>query len=222
MRIPDIQHVKQVFDRQLADSLALTHRVQHYRVQLATRVRPLRPAAEDLVVEMAFMRMFLAWEDFLEESFVHYMTGAVPAHGRKPVPIVVYGEIEHARKVVYGNGRKYTDWCEPSRVIDRAKLHFKKGEPFASAVAGASVHLMRMRTIRNRIAHRSTWAHEQFKGLLSEFYGSAATITTPGRALLAPPPPAAMPAAGGLAALTLGDLYGSILAAVAAQIVRTR
>jgi len=211
--------VRQVFDNRLAGSLRLARDIRAYRVQGPRRIRALTPSERAHLVEMAFIRMFLAWEDFLEESYIRYLRGGKTRRGRKAKPLVTVISLHRARRLIYGEGRRYADWCEPSRVVERARLHFKDGEPYATPIDSAALHLNRMRVIRNRIAHRSEIAARQFRDLLREFYGSGHRQQSPGAILLASPPPAALPASGGAAQPTLMDLCGSILLGVAAQIV---
>jgi hypothetical protein len=172
----------------------------------------------DYIVEMAFIRMFLAWEDFLEESFIRYMRGARRSKGQQARPLTTVTSLDQARRVVAGERRRYADWYDPATILERARLHLKDGEPYASAIGPAMTHLDRMRIIRNRIAHRSQWALQQFTQLLRDLYGSTAH-QTPGRVLLAQPSQSALPATGGPQGSTLMDLYAAILRAAAAQIV---
>src|SRR5687767_186428 len=58
----------------------------------------------EMLYEMAFLRVFLAWETFLEESFIRYMTGYAHRMGTEPVPAGTsyYTTISAAKAAILG------------------------------------------------------------------------------------------------------------------------
>ncbi len=220
MQKVSLASVRAEFNNRLRSSVNVVDRLQDYRVREPNRARPLSPAERERLAEMAWIQLFLAWEEFLEETFVRYLVGARPPRGRRPHPLIVVRSLEQARKLILGEGRSYLDWTEPNRLISRAELFFKDGEPYRTAIQSASLHLSRMKKIRNRIAHRSRTAEKKYEELLLELYGPGRRSRTPGHILLSPPPQSALPAQGGRGAATLFALYHSILVATADQIVR--
>lgn len=219
MQRVSLASVRAEFNNRLQSSLNLVARLQDYRIREANRVRTLSPAERHRLAEMAWIQMFLAWEEFLEESFVRHLLGARSPRGPRAHPLVIVRSLEQTRKLILGEGRSYLDWTEPDKLIGRSALFFRDGEPYRTAITSASLHLRRMKTVRNQIAHRSQAAAEKYKGLLLELYGPGRRFN-PGHILLSPPPQRALPAQGGQGVATLFALYHSILAAIAEQIVR--
>lgn len=219
MQKVSLASVRAEFKSRLQSGMNVVVRLQAYRIREPNRVRTLSPAERERLAEMAWIQMFLAWEEFLEESFVRYLLGARSPRGPRPHPLVVVRSLEQARKLILGEGRSYLDWTDPGRLIERSALFFKDGEPYSTAIRSASTHLSRMKTVRNRIAHRSQAAVKKYDSLLLELYGPRRRFS-PGHILLSPPPQSALPARGGQGAASLFALYHSILAATADQIVR--
>lgn len=118
----------------------------------------------DSMTEMAFLRAFLAWEVFIEESFILYMLGQSPPRGRPPqrhaYPPKHSSAIEWVKE-----GRRYAAWTVASEVSQRAERFFRDGRPFASVLRGNQTVLEESRTIRNAIAHKSMTAHQTFETL---------------------------------------------------------
>lgn len=135
----------------------------------------------DSIVELAFLRCFLAWERFLEDSFILYLLGKTPPRGRKPTRFALPPDTRTAQELVAGS-RKYATWDEP-QTMTRAKLYFRGGRPYAGAIEPRQ-HLLRdARTIRNAIAHDSQSARRRFEELVRSKLGTLPSGTTVGRFL---------------------------------------
>jgi hypothetical protein len=133
---------------------------------------------------MSFLVVFIAWEEFLESTFEQYVTLGLRRTS------VIHSKIQvdnlaTARDIIRGDRRPYVEWSDPDQTRMRAKIFFKDGEPYESALAAALIHLKRMRTIRNHSVHHSQHAANLFKNMVREIYGSGRTIT-PGGFLLQP------------------------------------
>lgn len=120
----------------------------------------------EIVTELAFLRAFLAWELFLEETFVLYLLGKKPPKGRSPHRYVSPPTREVAENIVIPEGRDYVSWTVASTVADRATRFFRGGEPFAPALRSQINTLNEMRTIRNAIAHWQSSAQDKFKNVV--------------------------------------------------------
>jgi len=140
----------------------------------------------EMVAEMAFLRIFMAWESFLEESFIRYMAGASSPSGYTPNARSRAQNMSHALELV-SSGRDYTHWNSPSEVIRRAALYFQDGEPYRGVLEPASTELEEMNTIRNRITHKSKYSRSQFNAFVRRKFGHGVRGMTPGRFLLASP-----------------------------------
>ena len=117
----------------------------------------------DSMTEMAFLRAFLGWELFLEESFVLYLSGRRPPRGRPPYRFTFAPNIETARNWVIPEGRRYAKWNVAGYVASRAERHFRDGKPFAPVLRSNQNTLERARFIRNAVAHDSASAYDKFE-----------------------------------------------------------
>jgi hypothetical protein len=140
-----------------------------------------------LIYELAFLRCFLAWEIFLEETFYAYMLSKPSPDGTTYGRYVRPRNLQHARKLVRGEG-KFSAWANSKMVLKRADLFFDQGEPFSTGLAAASGDLADMGKVRNRIAHRSGTAKSEFLELVRQRHGSVPQGTNAGRFLLGKDP----------------------------------
>jgi hypothetical protein len=162
------------------------------------------------ISELAFLRIYMAWETFLEDSFTRFMCGASSLSGSHPRSYVKPLNIDHAREILIGPKLRYADWTDPQLVVERAELIFAGGRPFASPVRAATTELNDMRTVRNCIAHRSVHTREQFNRLVQRRLGVARKFA-PGVFLLtaSPAPPQ-----------SYLDFFSSYISTAAQQIVQ--
>lgn len=121
------------------------------------------------IIELAFLGLCAQWETFLEDSMVRYLAGAKPSGGNAPhLRIGRCSDLTHAYQVLSGKptydpSSDYMSWTSPNAVIDRAKVFFKSGEPYASKITQCRDELKRAVLLRNRIAHSSEKCINDFK-----------------------------------------------------------
>jgi hypothetical protein len=138
----------------------------------APGARPLISVSRrDSITEMAFLRAFLAWEVFIEESFILYLAGQTAPRGRAPRRYAFPPNLRAAREWVIPEGRPYARWTAAGEVSRRAERFFRLGHPFAAVLSANQSLLDETRTIRNAIAHKSTSAREKFEALAREKLG---------------------------------------------------
>jgi len=171
-----LSHVLQELARQIDSSQNLIARVKDLGI---TRIQV------EIVTELAFLRIFIAWENFLEESFIRYSVGAESPSGYRPNRLIEPGNMGHALELI-SSGREYTKWNSACEVISRAEAYFRDGEPFKNAIQGATTDLNDMNTIRNRIAHKSPISKGKFNDFVRRKLGYGRRGMTPGRFLLTP------------------------------------
>jgi hypothetical protein len=137
------------------------------------------------ISELSFLRVYVAWEEFLEGTFSRFLCGASSISGRRPKLYASPRNIDHARKMIIGfeRGDRFADWSQRHKVTDRAELLFRDGSPFRTPIQAAGTELDEMRAIRDRIAHRSDKARNQFNGVVHKKLGTALMLN-PGRFLL--------------------------------------
>ena len=136
----------------------------------------------DSIYELAFLRSYLAWETFLEESFVLYLLGRNPPRGKAPHRHVMPRNREHALEFTTGESL-HADWTVAERVIARANRFFRNGEPYNRVLHPMRSRLDDIRTVRNAVVHSSTDSQEKFKGLVRRELNHYPPALTRGRFL---------------------------------------
>lgn len=165
----------------------------------------------EIIAELSFLRIFIAWENFLEKSFIRYLVGAKSPSGYRPAILVNPQNMSHALDLI-SSGREYVRWNSASEVITRSEIYFRDGGPYKNALLGATTDLNDMNTIRNRIAHKSTFSKNKFSDFVRIKFGHGKRGMTPGRFLLTPmyfPP-----------RITFLDYYAGIIKTASRIIVR--
>lgn len=148
----------------------------------------------DHIVEMAFLRAFLAWEVFVEEAFILYLAGQNPPRGRAPFRYAFPPNHKTAMEWVIPEGRPYASWTVATQVSDRAERFFRDGRPFAGVLRGNQTLLDETRIIRNAIAHKSMSARDKFDALVRDKLAALPPNTTVGSFLGTAVPLSAPPA----------------------------
>jgi hypothetical protein len=132
------------------------------------------------IVDAAFLRMFIAWETFLESAFVAYTLGESSLGGRAPVRFVSPPNEHHSKLLLLGT-QKYVDWANPEIVRKLASNCFQNGEPLGQVVSGIQGDLFDLRTIRNAAAHLTATTAQPLDGVASRKLGvmtSGATVSS--------------------------------------------
>lgn len=124
---------------------------------------------------MAFLRVYLAWEVFLEDTFHRYLCGywtlgCIPPLRYPPEPT-----LDVADAAVRGT-RDYISWADPQSVIRQSRRFFTSG-PHEVVLNSAIARIQAFNAIRNRIVHRSSYSKTVF---------SLATVTINGKRYLRP------------------------------------
>lgn len=163
----------------------------------------------DWITELAFLRAFLAFESFLEESFILYSLGQRAPRGRAPHRFTFPPSRKDATEWVK-EGREYATWSASS-VSERAYRYFRGGGPFTNTLRASQSALDE--TIRNAIAHESTEAQQKFESLVRAKLGTLPPILSIGSFLSTPIPLSAPPQ-------SFLELYLDRIELVATQIVQ--
>jgi len=99
------------------------------------------------------------------------MCGAQNSDGLPRNKFVNPPNLAHALNLLKQHQR-YVDWTIGADVIGRARLCFKDGEPFSTALGSSLSYLTEMKIIRNRIAHQSREVDKPFTDLVRQKIGS--------------------------------------------------
>ncbi|MGB9914699.1 MAG: hypothetical protein ACPLIG_04845 [Candidatus Bathyarchaeales archaeon] len=140
------------FKESVQSSLDIANKAIHYKELRRGKYRSIPKPMLYSINELSFLKLFISWEHFLEQAFIRFMCGAKNSAGLPREIYVNPTSLEHALSMLKQKQR-YVDWTIVDDVIKRAKLYFKDGEPFSTALGQASAHLTEMKIIRNRIVH---------------------------------------------------------------------
>ncbi|PKI00275.1 hypothetical protein [Glaciecola sp. 33A] len=120
----------------------------------------------EFIVTSAFLKLFIAWEGFLENSVVAYLTGEASLGGNMITKYANPIDVEHAHKILIGT-QKYVDWANIDNVNKIASIYFEEGEPFKTALNSISTDLSDLRVIRNASAHISSTTQNKLDAVAS-------------------------------------------------------
>jgi hypothetical protein len=115
--------------------------------------RELRGTRMTVLYEMSYLRIFVGWEIFLEETFVRMMCGwESPLWSpRLKSTKGTFSDLKAARTALYGN-REYLLWHNPEQVIGRCSRWFDNGI-YSRVLASNEARLEWFAAVRHRIAH---------------------------------------------------------------------
>jgi len=107
----------------------------------------------EFITDSAYLRLFIAWETFLENSFIKYMLGE---------PSILGNVIT---RYVQPLNEKYVDWSNPEIIKRLCNLYFSPGNPFDTYVSSIFADLFDLKTIRNAAAHLTSSTRQQLDSL---------------------------------------------------------
>lgn len=116
----------------------------------------------EYLYEIAFLRIFIAWEDFLEESFVRYMCGFGGTAGRaaRLGGAAYFPTISAAKAALYGT-HQYLLWHSPKTIIARSKGYFSAGF-HETVLLSNQTRVDWFSNVRHRVAHGQEDAQKKF------------------------------------------------------------
>ncbi|MGY6588813.1 MAG: hypothetical protein ACXIUB_11080 [Wenzhouxiangella sp.] len=132
------------------------------------------------IVSSAFLKMFIYWESFIEESFVNYLIGEASTDGTYVNRFVTPNNRTHALKLLIGT-QKYVDWANHEIVKRLANLYLEDGEPFSTNISAITTDLADLKTIRNAAAHLSSTTQHPLDALASRVLGRQVSNTVVGQ-----------------------------------------
>ena len=182
MPLVKLNFLLETYENNINKSLLLVNNLLNYREYREGELRPILLKNKNLIAELVFLKIFISWESFLEQTFIRYMCGGETSSGFCPERYVRPKKLEHAMDILLQN-REYVDWTRWSEVKTWARNFFRNGEPYEPVILGAEVILNEMKTIRNRIAHHSDSASEKFLNLVRTKIGNVPRGITPGKLL---------------------------------------
>lgn len=120
----------------------------------------------EFISESAFLKIFIAWESFLERCFVDYLMGLPSINNNRPAKWAHPVDESHAHKLLTGT-QNYVDWANPEITLRLSKLYFHEGYVFFSQLREIKTELLDLKSIRNSAAHLSSSTSSKLDGLSS-------------------------------------------------------
>lgn len=134
--------------------------------------KQLKTAQLEALYEATFLRVFSAYESFIEDSLAHYMAGYGTVTYRPAASTTgqIHSSLTSAVAALYG-GNDYLLWHNAKASIDRAIKHLV-GCPVETALTGNKINLDDYAKIRHHIAHNSRDSGAKFAAAASRLTGS--------------------------------------------------
>lgn len=133
--------------------------------------------------ELLYLKMFILWEEFLEETFYRILCGYANSVGQEPLlPGKSYYSTIASAEVSVLRGRDYKLWHNPAHVVSRSDGYFQSGCRYRTALV-ASPKLQYFAAIRHRIAHSQKHAKNEFDNAAMMLAGRRYPGSRPGRML---------------------------------------
>lgn len=146
----------QEFSSRVADALILAEAGEVARAEAAPHSRSralLHFTRIESLYELAFLKVFVSWEDFLEQTFVRLLCGYLSSSGCEPLrPGEHYRATLSAAETAILANHPYVLWHNPARVVSRCQRFFSNGQ-FEAVIASNSTRIEAMAHIRHRIVH---------------------------------------------------------------------
>jgi hypothetical protein len=122
--------------------------------------RELHPVRLEVLYEMAYLRIFILWESFLEESFLRYVCGYSTTIGLASLINPPEKTLAAARATMLG-GRPYVSWSQPTSIEGLCRRFINNGI-HELVIKSNRARLDWFTSIRNRVAHGSAHSKSQF------------------------------------------------------------
>lgn len=130
-------------------------------IEPASPEEPSTDPGADALAEALFLRAFTAYENDVERLFLHYVTGGPSLAGATANSYLSLTDEVAARKLIKA-GFRFLSWAKPQDIRTTAENYIENGWPIVDMLATKTQDLSDCERIRNRIAHNSAEAVQQF------------------------------------------------------------
>ena len=170
-------------DKQIVSSYNLIKKLDNLNKQNKDKTKKFLLSKVDItnIVELSFIKVFIAWEQFLEESFLKIIVNS-RFKKNKTKCYISPKSIFHAKEILK-EGRQYSDWSNLEYVMRVSEAFLKDGEPYHSSIGLIRKELDEIKIIRNFIVHKSPAAEEKFKNIVRTYLGTCPLKMVPGKFL---------------------------------------
>ena len=129
------------------------------------------------ILDGAFLKVFTAFEFFLEKSFICFMMGQPGLNGNSIVRYVTPTDIDHAYDFIKSMSNKFADFTNRDTILKLAKTFFEDGGSYTYLDSIAST-FEEMKKVRNAITHISESSTIKFENMVRANLGNLPTCTT--------------------------------------------
>jgi len=142
----------------------------------------------EFLYELAYLRVFSAWESCLESVFYRSLCGYAGQSGQETlVAGTHYPTLAAAEAAVLGT-QQYKLWHNPAQVVQRCQGFIRSGVPGCpglqeSVISSHSARLIDLAAIRHRIVHEQKDAKNKFDAATLTFVGRTYSASRPGKFL---------------------------------------
>ncbi|CAM3747912.1 hypothetical protein MUGA111182_07030 [Mucilaginibacter galii] len=125
----------------------------------------------EFITDSAFLKVFIAWESFLESAFNKYMLGIASINGIVIARHASPRDEVHANDMLIGT-QKYVDWTRGDVVVALSRIYFDPGNPFEVNINSLTSDLQDLKTVRNSAAHMSSTTSIKLDALATRLLGT--------------------------------------------------
>jgi hypothetical protein len=137
----------------------------------------------ELLYELAYVRLFVEWEYFLEETLLRYLYGYQSAHGIcTPIQGATHFRALSQAKIALLGSRQFLLWHNPVTVTQRARAFLSNGF-HETVIASNTARLILFADIRHRVVHAQDDAKQKFDHATMQIAGTRYRGARPGRFL---------------------------------------
>ena len=115
----------------------------------------------DVLAEALFLRAFTSYASDVEKLFLHYVTGGLSLNGARAKSYLRVKDESLARKLTRA-GWRFLSWAKPQDIRTTAETYMENGWPINDVMISRGQLLSDCERVRNRIAHDSLEARQQF------------------------------------------------------------
>ena len=176
--MPSLKTIKSSFVDKADNSLRF---VQNLNDAMNTQRITFKNTEISFIYEVSFIKIFTAWEKFLEDTFIGYLEGRF-TKALKPKLITKRMNGERAYALLKGT-KQYPDWTKVEEVLTLASLLFTSFNPYDQVLRATNRDLTQMKVIRNSITHISKSSADAFRKLIRSELSSYNIDMNPGEFL---------------------------------------
>ena len=134
-------------------------------------------AYKSFIVNAAFLKFYIAWEEYLEKVMSAYLLGEHTINNTTIVKSVVARGEKHAHDLLVGTNA-YFDWSNPELIRKLSKLYLEESNVVGDNIMSIQADLFDLKTIRNAAAHISATTQNKLDGLASRLLSNTVVNIT--------------------------------------------